>query len=235
MLAQALADSLLTAKAQRTHTAQALEELLERGKFPHQRRGGLVTHARHPGDVVHIITGECQIVGKALGSYAVVALDIVVAELAAEAVIPEQIAAAHQLRHILVPRDVSGRNTLLAHRARQCADNVIGLVFGAHEHRYAQISAQLTAAFELCSEPRRLRLTIRLIGGVNAAAIGIRAPLVEGDGDVARPYALDQIAEKARKTEHGVDGVAVAIHHVGQHRVIGAEDVDRSVDEEYQS
>ena len=71
--------------------------------------------AGHAGDVVHVIAGEREVVGEALRQHAEVALDVVVAELLAGAVVPEHVAVAHQLRQVLVARDVGRAHALLAH------------------------------------------------------------------------------------------------------------------------
>src|SRR5215468_315403 len=80
-------------------------QFVERGEGLHQGGGGAVADARDAGNVVDLVTGERQIVGKALRGDAEVALDVVVAELVAEAVIPEQVAVTHELREVLVARD----------------------------------------------------------------------------------------------------------------------------------
>ncbi len=94
--------------------------------------------------------------------------------------------------------------------------------------------AQLAAALELGGEPRGLRFAIRLIGGVDPAAVGIRQALIEGHSDVARPHPLDQVPEEARKPEDGVRGIAVPVHHVGEQGMVCAEHIHRGVDEEDQ-
>jgi hypothetical protein len=47
---------------------------------------------------------------------------------------------------------------------------------------------------------------------------------------VSGSHALDEIAEEAREAEHRVHRVAVPVAHLREHGVIGAKDVDRSVD-----
>jgi len=163
-----------------------------------------------------------------------VALDVVVAELLARPEVPEQVAAAHQLRQVLVAGDECRALALLAHHRGQRPDQVVGLVLRVDEHRHAQVPAQLAAALELQHQVRRRPVAVGLVGRVDAAAVGVGAALVEGDGDVARAHALDQVTQEAREAEHRVRGVAVAVAHVRQHRVVRAEDVHRGVDEEDQ-
>src|SRR5262249_45549113 len=100
------------------------------------------------------------------------------------------------------------------------------------EGRHSKQTAHLPAMLELPDEMHRCRLAIRLVEGIDPAAIGIGQALIESNCDITRPYALDQVAEKARESKHRVNGVAVAIHDVGQYRVIRAVHIHRRVDQE---
>ena len=125
---------------------------------------------------------------------------------------------------------VARRPSLPAAR-HQRADDVIGFVLGVAEGGNARVPAELAAALELQLEIRGRRIAIRLVGGIDLVAKRGRQALVEGHRDVARLRAFDEIAEKARESERGVRRVAVAVDHVGRHGVVGAENVDRRVDE----
>ena len=85
-------------------------------------------------------------------------------------------------------------------------------------------------SYQVCGR----RLAVGLVGRIDAAAVGVGAALVEGDGDVLRAHALDEVPEEACEAEHGVHRIAVPVAHIRQHRVIGAEDVNRGVDEKDQ-
>ena len=188
--------------------------------------------AGHTRDVVGFIPGERQVIGEALRANAVVALDVVIAELAARAEIPQQVAVAHQLRQVLVAGDEGGAHAGLAHRARERANDVVGLIFGVDELGQTQMPAQLAAAAELLRQILGRALAVGLVGREQAPPVRFLRALVEGDRHVSRTHPLDQVAEKAREAEHGMRRVAVPVAHVGQHRVVGAENVDRGVDEE---
>src|SRR5581483_1510994 len=102
------------------------------------------------------------------------------------------------------------------------------------EHGQPEMPADLAAALELRGKTEGLRLPVRLVRRVDAAAVRVAEPLVERDGDVLRAHSLDQVAEEARKTKHGMHGITVPVDHVRQHGVVSTEDVYRGVDQEYQ-
>jgi hypothetical protein len=92
------------------------------------------------------------------------------------------------------------------------------------------MSAKLPAVLKLQREVDRGRLTIRFVGRVNPTSVGVRRALVEGYRNIARPDSFDEVTQKTREAKDGVHRVAVPIHHVRQHRVVGAKNVDRGVD-----
>src|ERR1700716_1673926 len=117
MLAQAIAESPGPAKLKSGNPSEISVQLIQRLEFLHQRRSRLRPDSRHAGNVVNAVARQRQVVGKALGSHSVVALDITIAKLLARAVIPEKIAVTHQLRQVLVPGDERRAHSLVPHQA----------------------------------------------------------------------------------------------------------------------
>ena len=234
MLDEARAETRRAAQLEVRDTAEVAVELIERAERLHERGGGAMADAGDARYVVDLVAGERQVVGEAFGSDAEVPFDVVVAELPAGAEIPEQVAVAHELREILVAGDVGRAHAVGAHERGERADDVVRLVLGIDEHGESEVPAQLAAALELQRQIGRGTLAIGLVRRIDAVAVGAGAALIEGDRHVARAHALDEIPEEARKAEHGVHRVAVAVAHVRQHGVIGTKDVDRGVDQEYQ-
>src|SRR6185295_16090889 len=71
----------------------------------------------------------------------------------------------------------------------------------------------------------------RLVGRIDLVAERGGEAFIECHRDVLRLGSLHQIAKEACETEGRVRGMAVAVRHVRRHRVIGAENVNRRVDE----
>src|SRR6185437_6257370 len=136
---------------------------------------------------------ECQVIRESLRSDAVVPLDVVIPELLARSIVPEQITVTNQLRQVLVARDEGGADALIAHQAAERADDVVRFVFPVREHRQPEMTAYLATALELRCEIHRLWLTIGLVRGIDAATIRVAQSLVNGNRDVARPSALDAV------------------------------------------
>ena len=211
---------------------EVVVDLLERDEFLHERRGGLRADARDALDVVDAVAHEREEIGESLRRDAEAVLDFVDSDNARcrsspSTRRPARISCAKSLSRVT---SVARRPSLPAAR-HQRADDVVGFVFGVAEGRNARVAAELAATLELQLEILGRRIAIRLVGGIDLVAKRGRQALVESHGDVARLRAFDEIAEKARETEGGVRGIAVAVHHVRRHGVVGAEDVDRRVDE----
>ena len=186
----------------------------------------------HALDVVDAVAHEREEIREALRRDAEAVLDLVVAIAARCRCSPStrrssRISCAKSLSRVTSV----ARQALAPAAGHQRADDVIGFVLGVAEGRNAGVPAELAAALELQLEIRRRRVAIRLVAGIDLVAKRGREALVEGHGDVARLRALDEIAEETRETEGGMRGIAVAVGHVRRHGVVGAEYVDRRVDE----
>jgi hypothetical protein len=99
------------------------------------------------------------------------------------------------------------------------------------ERRDAGVLAELAAAFELQLEILGRRIAVGLVGRVDLVAERRGEAGIERHGDVAGLRAFDEVAEETREAERGMGGQAVAVRHFRRHGVVGAEDVDRRVDE----
>ena len=154
MLTQTLAHTHRATQLEQGDAAKISVQLIQRGKLLHERRGRLVPDSGHPGDVVHLVAGQRQVIGEPLRRDSEVALDVAIAELLARPEVPQQIAVPHELRKILVARDESRAHAGRAHQAPERADDVVGLVFPVDEYGEAEMPAQLPAALELQREAR---------------------------------------------------------------------------------
>jgi hypothetical protein len=94
------------------------------------------------------------------------------------------------------------------------------------------MTAELAAKRELTLQVDRRQLAIRLVGRIDPASKGGLAAqaLIEGDCDVLGPHILQEIRQKSRETVESMGRVAVRIHHVGRHGVIGAENEIARID-----
>ena len=95
----------------------------------------------------------------------------------------------------------------------------------------AEMATKLATPLELQLEIRWCGLTVSLVTRVDSITERRRQTLIECHCEIGRLRSLDQIAQESGKTKHGVRRITVAINHVGRHRVIGAEYVDRRIDE----
>ena len=84
--------------------------------------------------------------------------------------------------------------------------------------RHAERGADLAAQRELPLQLERRGLAVRLVLRVDLVAIAHLEAFVERHGDVPRRFLLEQLGQEARKAEHGVDGVAVAVDDLDGHR-----------------
>ena len=149
MLGEARSERARAADLQQRDALEIVVELIERCESLHERGRGAGPDAGHARDVVGLITRKRQIIGEALRCDPEVALDVVIAELAAGAEVPQHVAVAHQLRQVLVARDEGGAHAGRAHEPRERPDDVVGFVLGVHELGNPQMPAQFTAAREL--------------------------------------------------------------------------------------
>ncbi len=60
--------------------------------------------------------------------------------------------------------------------------------------------------------------------------VTLRKAEIEGDADALRPHLFEKIRQEARESVQGVRGIAVAVHHVGRHGMIGPENKIAGVD-----
>ena len=84
---------------------------------------------------------------------------------------------------------------------------------------------------ELARELGRRRIAIGLIGRVERVAKAASVACIEGDRHIVGLFALEQVAQEARKAVERMRRLAIGIGQIGWQRIPGAEDVDRSVDQ----
>ncbi len=230
MLAQALRDEAGAAKLQFRHGIEVLEYALERVEVLQQRGRRLAPDTRHARHVVDRIAHQRQEVRHALRDHAEALLDVPIAIADVRHCIPVDVDRRHELRQVLVAAHDRHRLSFAAREVRQRADDVVGLVARAAVLRDAERAHDLAAKSELTLQLGRRRIAVRLVLGVDLVAVRLLETLVEGHGDVPGRLALEQVAEEARESMHGIDRVAVAVGDVDRHRVIGAEDEYAGVD-----
>src|SRR6185437_8543481 len=200
-------------------------------ELSHQYGGGLRPDAGDAPNVVDGIAREGEIVREALGCDAEPPRDIRIRLRVAGTVVPQHVALADELCEILVAREKSGANPAASHPPGERAENVVCLVIGAAYGGEAEQLRELEATLELQRQAGRCRSAVRLVCRVDAGAKAARETVVEPDGDMLRLRALDEIAEHPRKPEYRVRRVPVAMHLLRAKCVIGAENVNRCVDQ----
>ena len=111
-------------------------------------------------------------------------------------------------------------------------DQVVGLVAGLFEAGNIEGVHGVADQRKLRNEIVRRRVAVGLVFGIHFRAEGLFG-LVEHDGQMCRPlfrlHVAQQLPQHVAEAEHGIDLQAVGLAGERRQRVIGAEDVARSV------
>ena len=91
------------------------------------------------------------------------------------------------------------------------ADQVVGLVFVVGQDGKAQRRAQRLAVYELALERFRCWLAVGLVGRIQPVAETTVKRFIEGDGDVPRALALEQVQQEAGEAVHRIGGPALCV------------------------
>ncbi|MNV17712.1 hypothetical protein D3C71_1085080 [compost metagenome] len=146
-------------------------------------------------------------------------------------VIPLLVVLEQQLGQVLVGGDDHPAHAGVAARVQRAADQVVGLVLMVGQHRQAERHAQRLAVCELAAQRIRGRVAVGLVGRIQAMPETAVQRLVEGDGDMPGPLALQQVQQEAGKAVHGVGRPAVLVLELIGHRMPGAEHVQAGIDQ----
>ena len=194
-----------------------------------QHRRGLGPYPGHPGDVVHRVATQGQVVGDLVGVHAVPGLDPVGAPAGGTGVVPLFVVFAQQLRQVLVGRHDQAAVAGRAGTVQGAADQVVGFVLAVGQHRQAERGAQRLAVGELALEFLRGRLAVGLVVRVEAMTEAAVQGLVEGDGDVVWALAFEQVQQEAGEAVHRVGWPALGVAEFVGHRMPGPEHVQAGI------
>ena len=197
-----------------------------------QHGRGLAADAGDARDVVHRITAQREVVRDLVRMHAQPGLDPRGAPALAAGVVPLLVVRDQQLRQVLVRRHDHAAVAFAARKHQGAADEVVGLVFDVREHRQPEGHAQCLAIGELPFQVLRRGIAVGLVGRIQRIAeTGIQR-FVEGDGDVPRPLALEQVEQEAGEAMHRVRGPSIGVAEgIGRHRVPCTEHVEAGVDQ----
>ncbi|MCW0417368.1 hypothetical protein NB689_003122 [Xanthomonas sacchari] len=196
-----------------------------------QDRRRLGADAGDAGNVVDRIAGQCQVVGDLVRMHPMARLDPGRAPALAAAVVPLFVELQQQLRQILVGGHDHAVETIAARTVQGAADQVVGLVVVVRQHAQAQCRAQRLAMRELAAQRVRRRRAVGLVGGVQAMPEAAVQRFVEGDHDVLRALALEQVEQEAGEAVHRIGRPALCVLEFVGNRMPGAEHVQAGVDQ----
>ena len=144
-------------------------------------------------------------------------------------------AVVHELHEVLVGRHDGGGRAGLAGDPRVGRDQVVGLVAGLLQARNIEGAHRLADQRELRNEVVGRRRPMRLVFLVHLGAEGFFR-LVEHHREMGRPlvrlHLVEQLPQHVAEAVDGVDLHAVRRARLEPDRVIGAEDVAGTVDQE---
>ena len=231
LFAQAHGQLRRPAQAQERHLVDPRQQGIQRLEMREQDCGRLRADAGDPRDVVHRVAGERQVVGDLVRMHAVPRLDAVAAPALALGEVVLLVVHVQQLREVLVGGHDHAAVAVPARAVHGAADQVVGLVVVVGQGLQPQRLAQALAPGELAAQLRRRGVAVGLVGRVQRVAEAGVQRLVEGDGDVPRAFALQQLQQEAGEAVHRVGRPAVGVVELVRHGMPGAEHVHRGVDE----
>ena len=196
-----------------------------------QDRGRLRADPGDARDVVDRVAGERQVVGDLVRMHAVPRLDPVAAPALALGEVVLLVVHVQQLREVLVGGHDHAAVAVSARAVHGAADQVVRLVVVVGQCLQPQRLAQALAPGELAAQLRRRGVAVGLVGRVQRVAEAGVQRLVEGDGDVPRAFALQQLQQEAGEAMHRVGRPAVGVVELVRHGMPGAEYVHRGIDE----
>ena len=177
---------------------------------------------RVPGqrlDIDHLVRPDTELLAHLIGADAPVAHRVHHVD-----------GVGHQLHHILVRRQDRDLGAQGLGFPRVGGDQVVGLVALHLQARHVEGARRLADEVELGHQIFRRVRPVGLVIGIDVVAEGPPRG-VENDGEVIGLGILQQLHQHVAEAEHRVGRRAVAPFHILRQRVIGAENVARSVDQ----
>ncbi len=213
----------------------AEQQLVEVAIFGDQLCGGLDADAGHARYVVGGIAGQRLHLHHLLRRHAEFLDHLRYADAAILHGVVHGDAIGDELHQVLVGRHDGGGRTALAGLPHIGGDQIVGLE--AHLFQAGQVEGahRLADQRELRDQIVRGRRPVRLVFRIDLVAEG-DFRLVEDDRQMRRPVVLGHLAQQlpqhVAEAEHGIDLQPVGLAVQRRQRVIGAEDVGGTVDQE---
>ena len=215
--------------------AGAEQQLLEVAIFDDQLRRGLDADAGHARHVVGGIAGQRLHLDHLLRRHAEFLDHFGNADTAILHGVVHRDLVGHELHQILVGGDDGGGRAALAGEPRIGRDQIVGLEAALFQAGQVERAHRLADQRKLRDQVVRRRRPVRLVVGIELVAerdLGF----VEDDRQMRRPVILGHVAEQlpqhVAEAEHGIDLQPVGLAVQGRQRVIGAENVGGTVDQE---
>ena len=216
--------------------AGAEQQLLEVAIFDDQLRGGLDADAGHAGHIVGGIAGQRLHLDDLLRRHAEFLDHFGNADAAILHGVVHRDLVGHELHQILVGGDDGGGRAALAGEPRIGRDQIVGLEADLFQAGQVERAHRLADQRKLRDQIVRRRRPVRLVVGIELVAerdLGF----VEDDRQMRRPVILGHVAQQlpqhVAEAEHGIDLQPVGFAVQRRQRVIGAENVGGTVDQEH--
>ena len=196
-----------------------------------QRRRRFRADARHAGNVVDGVAGQCKEIDDLIGPHAEPLFHAVAIPAHVARKIPLFVVDFDQLTEVLVGGDDDRAKAVLAHADHGAADQIVGFVVLMREHAQAQRRGNFLAVRELPLQFVRRQFAVGLVVGINRVAERTRERFVERDHRMRRFCLLEKIAEKPSESVHRIDRCAFVIVKLRRNRMPRAEHVQAAVNQ----
>ena len=196
-----------------------IEDAIEPAVGVDQLGGGLLADARHPGQVVALVTAQRCVLDVHVGANPCALLDagLVVEGVVADATLVVEhahVRVRHQLIAVAVAGDDDHIVAAFDERVDARGDQVVGLPSGEFDRGDAERIEHLAHKPHLLAEDVGCGLALRLVLGFGLVAER-RLGAIEGDEDAVGFLILDDVGEHRGEPEDRVGDLPAGGRHVG--------------------
>ncbi len=203
--------------------------------FADKLRGGLDPDARHARHVVGGIPDQRLHLDELLRRHAEFFDHLGNADAAIFHGVVHDHAVGHELHEVLVGGDDGRAGAHVAGLAHIGGDQVVGLVAELFQTRNVERAHRFANEGKLRTQIVGRVRPVRFVIGIHLVAEGLLR-LVEHDREVGRPlfglHVAQELPQHVAEAEHGIDLQPIGLAVERRERVVGAENVGRSVDQE---
>ena len=202
--------------------------------FRDELGGGLDPNAGDARHVVHRVARQCLDVDDLVGCHAELLQHLRLSDLAVLHGVIQRHTGADQLHQVLVGGDDAAGGAGLHRLACIGGDQIIRLVIRLLDAGDVEGTGGLADQPELRAQICRGLRPLRLVLRVDLVAERLRGMIEdhrEVGGLLARLRLLQQLPQHVAEALHGADGQAVGLACQGRERVVGAENIPRTIDE----